>query len=153
MTKRATPPAEFVQDTLPGELPSFEATETSGDSSQFVTFEEIGQTFDGMFLRNVDKGENDLEFPASLYAEYPSGNLKLIPYGWSQGQEQEKQNDKERDWSRTVQRMTLSEIKVKDEGTKKEKRTKLFEYGYMTLTEAQADKFRASIKFTDTWKA
>jgi hypothetical protein len=104
-----------------------------------------------MFIRYASKGENGLEYHAALFAEYPSGEVRLLPYGWSMDKEMEKQNEKGRVWERSVVRITLERVKVTDEGTKKEKQVKLFQYAYMTLNEAQADKFRASIRYTDTW--
>jgi hypothetical protein len=156
MSKKASNPETLTGDAPFREdddnaLPAFAGTETSSDESLFKTFEEVGETFDGMFIRNIAKGTNDLEYPASLYAEYPSGKLRLLPYGFSMGEEQTKQDDKGRNWTRTVQRITLTEIKTKDEGTKKEKKVKLYQYAYMTLTEAAADKFAALVKWSDAY--
>jgi hypothetical protein len=144
--QQATP--EFLADqdnTLPGELPSFNATETSRDASKFVQFEVPGDTFDGVFICNVQKGTNDVKFDCSVYAEYPSGEIKLLPLGWSQHEEQTKQHDKGRNMIECVQRMTLERIKVSDEGTKKEKTVKLFTYGYMNLNPLQLAEFRKHI--------
>lgn len=150
MSNKKTPPP-FTADTLPGELPDFQAQERSGDESMFVAFEAPGDTFTGLFVKSVPKGTNGLEYEASIFLEYPSGDLRLLPYGWSLGNEIAKQEEKGRNLLESVMQVTLEKVKKTDEGTRKEKTVKLFRYAYMTLTMEQAAAFHAKAKGPEQW--
>lgn len=136
--KRATEelPAFSNGGALPGEE---QWTDLGGDSSLFVRMNEVGDTFTGVFIRKVAKGQEDLKHPGLLFAEYPSGELKVLPDNWSIGNKIADMEDKGADPRKVVLRIMLTEIKERpDEST-----VKLYRYQAMPVPE----RFRPT--FTD----
>lgn len=87
---------------LPGEAPTlhplptgedldalFEDAPVEMDTNRFVKIEHVGATFTGQFIRKIDhKGQDKdrVKYPGFLFAEYPSGALKVLPPNWSIGE-------------------------------------------------------------------
>lgn len=133
--------AAQLPDALPGELPAesdiYFGPETA-DETIFVNLKEPGETFTGKFIRRVDKGgSEELKYPGFLFAEYPSGALKVLPANWSIGEEIAA---RERDgcviaggnvvpMEDALMRLTLREIK---KNPKDDTSVKLFVYQYAT---------------------
>ena len=137
------------------DLPTFEAERTETTGSIFVPLDEIGQEFTGVFIRREEKDSKpaELEWPGFLFAEYPSGDLKVLPRNFGIAEKIEAFEDRDEDLSRIVMRIKLDKIKVTDEGTKKEKRFKQFTFQFMALSEAQGARFLENITWTDQFPA
>lgn len=142
------------RDDAAAALPEFQATEHSTNGSLFVEFNEPGDSFTGQYLRRVEKGGPEgLEYPGLLFAEYPSGDLRVVPMTWAIQEELEKQEERGRNFDRTIIQATLDKIKTLDAGTKKERTVKLFRFGYMTLTEEQSAAFLEEVTWTEQFSA
>lgn len=137
------------------DLPTFQAERTETNGSVFVPLDEVGQEFTGVFIRREEKGTQpaNLEWPGFLFAEYPSGDLKVLPRNFGIAEKIENMEDRDEAFERVVMRIKLEKIKITDEGTKKEKRVKLFHFQFMALSEAQAARFLENITWTDQFPA
>jgi hypothetical protein len=148
-SEQELPDIPFRED----DLPAFETQEESRDGSTFINLTEPGESFTGMFIRKVAAdGAEGLDYPGLLFAEYPSGDLKVMPPNWSIANEIEKQDDRDRKWKETIVRVVLDQVKKTGEG-RKEKTVKLYAFQYMTLTPGQAEKFRAAIRWSEQFTA
>lgn len=152
-----TEKASNLQDdggTLPGELPADLHFETfTEDAQRFVNLKTPGDTFTGAFIRLVEKGGDEgLKYPGFLFAEYPSGALKVLPANWSIGEEiarAEREGVKVGTTTTThavsVMQVTLAEVK---ENPKDGTSVKLYRYGYAHMPTA----FPAKIQWDDVFK-
>lgn len=144
MKKKATE-SEAAAESLPefkgnGPLPGEDHfSDLGSDSSHFVKLTEVGDTFTGVFLRKVAKGMEGLKHPGLLFAEYPSGELKVIPDNWSIGNKIAEIEDRGDDASRYVLRIKLIEIRQRKDDTS----VKLFSYQGMPVPA------RFSVKWSD----
>lgn len=124
--------------TLPGEqqpLPDLEFGGFQEDSSVFVKLSEPGDTFTGKFIRKVSDNDPsaDLKYPGLLFAEYPSGNLKVIPPNYNLAEKVAEVEEHGCGSSvgpipieKAVWQITLAEVKTDKAG----KSVKLFRYGF-----------------------
>lgn len=130
---RHTRPAEDG-GKLPGEEEGVDEGWTDGegdtDEQKFVALREVGETFTGVFLRHIPKGHEGLKHEGLLFAEFPSGNLKVVRADWSL---QEKIAEKEREeadyFERFVMRATLVNIVPKGDDNK----VKLYRYQWKAI--------------------
>lgn len=133
---------DFNLGALPGEE---QWSEQENDEQLFVKLEVEGEAFTGQFLRLVGKGNDGVKFPGLLFAEYPSGTLRILPHNWSIA---EKIAEKERVaadyWSTVIVRLVLREIVNKKDGTT----VKLFAYQYMPKPEKFAPRWTAEFPAT-----
>lgn len=103
-----------------GALPGEEVfSDLGGDSNSFVTLKAIGDTFTGVFLRKVAKGMDGLKHPGLLFAEYPSGEPKVLPDNWSIGNKIAQLEDSGSDPCAMVLRITLTELRMDKDDPKK----------------------------------
>lgn len=155
MSKKNAPSAAELNENnggpLPGEIPDLNDLDFGtehGDADLFVRLQEPGETFTGVFLRKVEKGGNeDLKYPGLLFAQYPGGELKVLPDNWSLAEEVANQEQQEVDLSTKVMMITLREIKKKNEGTKNETSVKLYVYRYATVPPAFPGKIQWNEQF------
>lgn len=91
------------------------------DEQTFVRLSEPGETFDGVYLRHVAKGDGGLKYAGILFAEYPSGNLKVVSADWSISERiAQKEREDERFFKKYAVRITLKDIvKKKDDASVK----------------------------------
>lgn len=141
---------------LPGEVP--DGLEFGGyveDETLFVALKEPGQTFMGKFLRKVDKGGDEgMKYPGFLFAEYPSGGLRVVQANWSIGEMIAKAEEEGVNvgrgtahvvpFSDAVVEITLKEVKAKKDDTS----VKLFAYRFAKCPEA----FDGRILWNDTFQ-
>lgn len=139
------------KDKLPdfsagGPLPGEDQWSTpESDEQLFVKLEMEGEAFTGQFLRLVGKGNDGVKYPGLLFAEYPSGTLRVLPHNWSIAEKiAEKERIDPQYWNKVIVRLVLKEIVKKNDGTT----VKLFSYQYMPRPEKFAPNWTAEFPAT-----
>lgn len=141
-----TPSAAHEQPTgyreqMPREEDLFADAPEEVDAQRFVKLADIGARFTGMFIRLLDLKSVDKavsKYPGYLFAEYPSGMLKVLPANWSIG---EKIAEKEREdgefFAKHIVRLEVVDIVKKPDGTS----VKLFSFRFVPKPEGFAPRW------------
>ena len=103
-------------------LPSLDELAASGavdhleQGRTYVNLKEPGETFDGVFLRRTDP-DGEAKYPGLVFAEYPSGAIRVMTANWGVLDLVAKWDEREVDLNRHVMRLTLTGVTEKKDGS------------------------------------
>lgn len=88
-----------------------------GQGQTYINLKEPGETFDGVFLRRTDVKSEETKYPGLVFAEYPSGAIRVMTANWGVLDIIAKWEEREIDLERHVARIVLTGVTEKKDGS------------------------------------
>lgn len=94
-----------------------EAVDHQEQGQTYINLKEPGETFDGVFLRRTDAKSEETKYPGLVFAEYPSGAIRVMTANWGVLDIIAKWEEREIDLDSHVARITLTGVTEKKDGS------------------------------------